>query len=345
MTGRRLLNNTPSYYTYYMTFRCNLKCTMCYQRDQRKQTVPELSLPQAIAMLEGTAKLERVNLIGGEVFVRPDVLDLMEYLDARGVVTYVTTNGSLLDDDKIARLLSLRHLLGVTVSLTALGDRYRAICGGRVDSAAILDTIRQLARGTQVRVNSVLLAEDATAFAPLIQAIGRARASLLKVQLQITHSPWVIEQTEEYASTWMGRPVTCLYPRETRIWDARMLEAALHHVQQAGRQCGLPVLIFPSELTHYLDEYAAETLWMHYHLGCEGARRLPRIKVLPNGDAVFCEGLDITLGNLCEQTPDEIWNSPELSTFYDEFSRAGGLPICGRCCRVVVGPRRVVPMG
>ena len=315
MTSRRPRESAPAYYTYYVTLRCNMNCTMCYQRDQRKQAPEELSPPEAIAMLERIADLERVNLIGGEVFVRPDALDLMEYLDARGVITYVTTNGTLLDGGRIARLLALRHLLGVTVSLDGLGDSYRAVRGGRADASAILDVIRQLATATEVRVNSVLLAENATTFEPLIQAIANAGASLLKVQLQIAHSPWVIERTEEYARAWMGGPVRCLYPRETRIWDAGALRDAIGHIRQVAQRCALPVLIFPTELVDYLDEYAAETLWSHYRLGCEGARRIPRMKVLPNGDAFFCEGLDITLGNLCRQTPGEIWNSPRLGTF------------------------------
>ena len=347
MTDNRSRREAPAYYTYYTTLRCNLNCEMCYQRDQRRRVGRELSLEEAVAMFDRVTNLERVNLIGGEVFVRGDALDLMEYLDAREVITYVTTNGTLLGADEIERLLALRYLLGVTVSLDALGNGHPATRGHKSDPDAIVDVIRRLARGTEVRVNSVLLAENTEtteAFETLIQTIARAGVALLKVQLQIAHSPWVIERTEEYVCSWMGGPVSCLYPRETRIWDATRLQSAIRRIRQAAAKHNLPVLIFPPELANHLQAYATETLWSHYRLQCEGVKRIPRMKLLPNGDAIFCEGLDIRLGNLREQTPTEIWTSPLTKAFYENFERVGGLPICGRCCRAIVGPRRAVPM-
>jgi MoaA/NifB/PqqE/SkfB family radical SAM enzyme len=347
MTDDRSRREAPAYYTYYTTLRCNLNCEMCYQRDQRKQVTQELSFQEAVAMFDRVTNLERVNLIGGEVFVRRDALDLMEYLDAREVITYVTTNGTLLDAKRIERLLALRYLLGVTVSLDALENSHPATRGHKSDPDTIMDVIRRLARGTEVRVNSVLLAENMgtiETFETLIQTIAKSGVALIKVQLQIAHSPWVIERTEEYVRSWMGGPVSCLYPRETRIWDAARLQSAIRHIQQAAAKHNLPVLIFPPELTHHMQAYAAETLWSHYRLQCEGAKRIPRMKLLPNGDAIFCEGLDIRLGSLREQTPNDIWTSPLLKAFYENFERVGGLPICGRCCRVIVGPRRAAPM-
>jgi MoaA/NifB/PqqE/SkfB family radical SAM enzyme len=156
MTDDRSCREAPAYYTYYTTLRCNLNCEMCYQRGQRKQVKQELSLEEAVAMFDRVKNIERVNLIGGEVFARRDALDLMEYLDMREVVTYVTTNGTLLDAGKIERLLALRFLLGVTVSLDALGNNRTAVHGHKSDPDAIMDVIRRLARGTEVRVNSVL---------------------------------------------------------------------------------------------------------------------------------------------------------------------------------------------
>jgi len=333
----------PPYYTYYMTFRCNLHCAMCYQRAQRRQLAGELSLKEATGMFDKITHLERVNLIGGEVFVRPDALDLLEYFDGRGVITYVTTNGTLLDEAKIERLLALRRLLGVTVSLDALGDTYRSIRRGRSGAGRILEVIRRLAGRTEVRVNSVLLAENAEQFGPLVEAVAEAGASMLKVQLQIAHSPWVVDCTEQCVQEWMGFPVPCLYPREIKIWDVGLLRTAIQDIRQAADGCGLHVRIFPGELLHHLDEYAAETLWRNWRLDCEGFTHIPRLKVFPDGEVIFCEGLGLSLGNLQKQPVDQIWNSPALRTFRRHFERAGGLPICGRCCRVVVGSKRAVP--
>jgi sulfatase maturation enzyme AslB (radical SAM superfamily) len=344
MTAKPLFKQIPDYYTFYMTFRCNLACRMCYQDSLRRQAPRELKLQEIIAMFDRIKDLSRVNLIGGEVFVRPDILPLLEYFDSRAVQTYITSNGTLLDSQTIDRLLRLRRLLGVTVSLDALDEAYRALRGTGTDPAAVLNHIKELAQGTEVRVNSVLLQENLHGFAALIPALSQAGVSLLKVQLQIAHSPWVTARSAAYCTSWLGQPVSCLYGSERISWDPAVLERAIRTIRDLGRQYRLPVLISPPELTGFLEEYSRETLWMNRQLRCEGEKQIPRLKILPHGDAIFCEGLNLILGNLREHTPGEILNSPVLRTFLDHFNRLGGLPICQRCCRVVVGPKRGKPL-
>ena len=330
----------PSYYTYYTTFRCNLHCAACYQKTQRKQLMEELSLKEATEMFERVKSLTRVNLIGGEVFIRQDTLDLLEYFDERGVITYVTTNGTLLNEEKIERLFALQHLLGVTISLDALGDSYKSIRRKGPSSDRILGIIRKLAEHIEVRVNSVLLTENIDQFEPLVEAITKAGAVMLKVQLQIAHSPLVADCTERSVREWMRFPVSCLYPRENVVWEPKVLKTAIRQIRHIAKSYGLRLMIFPEELAHHLNDYATEMVWRNYWLYCEGFSRISRKKVFPNGDIMFCEGLGLSLGNLRQQSPEEIWHSPILKTFRKHFEHAGGLPICGRCCRVIVGSKR-----
>lgn len=330
----------PAYYTWYATLRCNMACPMCFQRSLRPGPAGDLTYDEARGMFDRVGALERINLIGGEVFVRNDACALLEYFDGRGVVTYVTTNGALLDRERLARLAALQRLLGVTVSMDAVGDDYSAIRGTRTRGARVLEIIDALCRFTTVRVNTVLVEENRGRLTPLIRTLAEAGVSQLKLQLRIAHSAAVVGATERMMRAWFDQPIRCLYPAEQRRWAPEALRRELDGARDAAERFGLPVRVFPEALEQHLGGYADESLWARRRLTCEGFGRIPRLKVMPNGDVILCEGLGFTLGNLRERSPEDLWASARRAAFEREVEAAGGLPICGRCCRVVVGPRR-----
>ena len=60
-------------------------------------------------------KVFQFNIGGGEPFMRPDFLDLMDYAHQKGIVTCISTNGTLIDKD-VARRLD-NKLVYIQVSL------------------------------------------------------------------------------------------------------------------------------------------------------------------------------------------------------------------------------------
>ncbi|MCA9072307.1 MAG: radical SAM protein [Planctomycetaceae bacterium] len=335
---------TPSYYTFYLTFRCHLKCPMCYQRELRTSRMDELSFPEIVETFDRIAHLSRVNLLGGEIFVRPDAMDVLEYFDQRGVTTTITTSAGLLTDQIVQRLSAMNHLLSINVSADGVGETYRRIRVGHSDSDCVFHWIRQLSEFVDVRVNSVLLSENLDEFEPLIEAVAASGAASLKVQLQIAHAPAVVDRSLADVRTWLGGEVKSLYPKEEKCWQVEDLKTALCRIRQYADRYRVRLELSPRELAGFLEDYASETLWQTHRLNCEGFTRVPRIKVFPNGDVVLCEELNVVFGNLRHQTPEDIWQSSRVRQFRSGLKEHGGLPICGRCCRVVVGEKRFVPL-
>jgi MoaA/NifB/PqqE/SkfB family radical SAM enzyme len=88
---------------------------MCPQRvisdqEREKSTREELSTKRYFALIDELAKMgtRRIHIVGGgEPLLRKDTLDLMRRVKAYGLEGILTTNGTLLDEQKIRELIKL----------------------------------------------------------------------------------------------------------------------------------------------------------------------------------------------------------------------------------------------
>jgi MoaA/NifB/PqqE/SkfB family radical SAM enzyme len=105
--------------------------------------------------------IEEINFTGGEPLLREDIFDLAKYAFSLGVRCGITTNGFLLDKDKVNSLIE-NGLAIFTLSIDALGDAYDAIRGlngayRRVENAAkILSDFRRK-KGISAHISFVLM--------------------------------------------------------------------------------------------------------------------------------------------------------------------------------------------
>jgi radical SAM protein with 4Fe4S-binding SPASM domain len=88
---------------------CNLECAHCYADAEIKKFNGELTTAEAEAMIRDLASIKVPALLisGGEPFVRPDVLDLAELAMSLGVRVTFSTNGTLIDEKKAARIAKI----------------------------------------------------------------------------------------------------------------------------------------------------------------------------------------------------------------------------------------------
>jgi len=111
-----------------LTNRCNLKCTFCPTADGR-MTRPKGHMDETLFLraLEGAGRLEFVLLFQwGEPLLHPRFAELAALAARRGVRTLVTTNGTLLDDRRIAGLLGA-GVDRVTVSVDGDAATHEAV--------------------------------------------------------------------------------------------------------------------------------------------------------------------------------------------------------------------------
>ena len=133
---------------------CNLTCTHCFNASGPKDPrIQRMEPAQVRAAIDEAASLgvKELYYTGGEPFLHPDILDLIEYA-LRCAPTTVLSNGTLITEAVADRLAALaaasRYSLEVRLSLDAVdGETNDAIRGKGVFDKVLRAAVRLEVRG------------------------------------------------------------------------------------------------------------------------------------------------------------------------------------------------------
>jgi MoaA/NifB/PqqE/SkfB family radical SAM enzyme len=146
-TGRA--NRLPMGLVYEATMRCNLHCEFCYVGDLLNlegEWREELS-PEALAKAFPAGQLQ-VSLTGGEIFMRKDILSVLDVFREKGYACgYLTTNGTIISEeraDALAELAARGFLKHISVSIDGPGDLHDRARGVRGTYARTAEGLRRL---------------------------------------------------------------------------------------------------------------------------------------------------------------------------------------------------------
>ena len=116
-----------------VTRRCNLHCAHCYTDSFDKQYEGELTTDEAKAVIDDLAAfgVPVILFSGGEPLLRPDLPELVERAQSKGIRTVLSTNGTLLIHAVAQELKDLGvSYVGVSIDgPQAIHDRFRGAAG------------------------------------------------------------------------------------------------------------------------------------------------------------------------------------------------------------------------
>jgi radical SAM protein with 4Fe4S-binding SPASM domain len=145
----------PVYVVWELTLACDQRCVHCGSRaDEARES--ELDTTKAIEVVSQLAAMgtREVVLIGGEAYLHPGFLEVIEALVAAGVRPSLTTGGRSVTPT-LAADMKRAGLAGASVSIDGVGrthDQIRATVGGFDAATAALDAMRSA--GLDVFVNT-----------------------------------------------------------------------------------------------------------------------------------------------------------------------------------------------
>ena len=148
--------SAPVNVTWEVTYGCNLACVHCLS-DAGRRRKGELNTEQCRQVIDTLAdqKVFQFNIGGGEPLMRPDFLDLMDYAHAKGMVTCISTNGTLIDETVAARLD--HKLVYIQVSLDGASPASNDPIRGDGSFAKAIRALEYLRRrDIEVSINTVL---------------------------------------------------------------------------------------------------------------------------------------------------------------------------------------------
>jgi mycofactocin radical SAM maturase len=130
-----------------------------------------MTTAEALDLVEqlDVAKVFQINFGGGEPFMRPDFEQILDACHARGIMTCISTNGTLLDAARVERL-AVSRLVAIQVSMDgAKRETCDTIRGAGVYDDAI-GAIKLLAASRiPTSINTVLTAQNAAEIPALHQ--------------------------------------------------------------------------------------------------------------------------------------------------------------------------------
>ena len=312
LLGRETLRSRPVRMRIGVTRRCNLRCWICgvSRRGSRENAALESAGAMDIPMEDYRALAEEAFPYlselefnqNGEALARPDLMEMLEIADSRGVDITISTNAMLLTDEIMERLMALDNLKCLVVSMdgarpeTLEGIRVGADHGKLVRNLQKLAAIRGRGKRPELEIHFAAMRSNIEELPELVEMAGKMGLDRVSVSYL-------------YLDTWM--------PVEESLYFHKELANSIFHRVEASRG-DVEVWLPPRFGTRPERAGVCELPW-----------NFPAVE--PDGDIMPCcmlFGPEYSMGG-AEKGLEPIWNGPR----YRELRRSllRGEPLFDKC--------------
>jgi MoaA/NifB/PqqE/SkfB family radical SAM enzyme len=327
---------------YEATMRCNLHCEFCYVGDLLNiegEWREELPLEVLRRAFPDDAGLQ-VSLTGGEIFMRKDILDVMEVFKQKGYTCgYLTTNGTIISEeraDALAELARTGFLKHISVSVDGPGelhDKARGVAGTFERTAAGLRRLQAAARRKhaplRVSINTTVAHETLDALDRMVDVAAELGVDAIGLNHLMFSTPEEVAETVRLTgapgpsaiSTFVTSDPGVVGPRVRTQVDALAAKCRARHIRFDMR---------PKVRPGILQDY--------YTPGrpLEGRCLYPFLhaRVSFSGKVYFCPFIRVEVGDLTTQSLEAVWTGDRYVALRKRLIDEGLFPVCRRCCKV-----------
>ncbi len=302
----------PHVIAWNLTRRCNLECAHCYiSAGPAESAEGELATDECLRIMAEILRLNAAPLFilsGGEPLLRDDLPTIARFASSRGATVVVGTNGTLLDDARIAELKDA-GVTGFAVSVDSLEpsrhDAFRHGRGALAATAAALERLR--AHRIDFVVQTTATKGNRRELAALVDWAAGQGAVCFNLYFLV--------------ATGRGARLADLAPAE---YEALLGELVGHARRLRGR-----MMVRAKCAPHFMRHVHAadpDSPILGYETRCPCGTQYGRIT--PDGKLTPCPYLPAVAGDLRRQSFEEVWrDSPLLAEI--RGGRLGGK--CGDC--------------
>jgi radical SAM protein with 4Fe4S-binding SPASM domain len=295
-----------------LTYRCNERCIHCYLDHEDHGEMKTQEIKNVLEQLAQTGTLF-LTFSGGEIFLRTDLFELLEFARSLHFDISLKTNALLIDVERARKLreLSVRK---IQISIySAEPEVHDAITKVRGSLERTLAAIRFLqAEGLQVKIACPLMKQNLMAYRN-VQALATELG--VPYVLDMTITPKMdgdMSLLQLRSSTKELLPILQDASLNPRACSPNSLEA---ETNSTGGTTG-------SATSSGMESQAYEDI------PCSAGHNSCYIS--PYGDVFPCVQMPVATGNLRKQTFEDIWvRSEEMNRV--RAVRESQLPICSKC--------------
>lgn len=266
----------PQVLIWLVTARCNLACSHCYAARFQKRG--ELSAGEAGEVVRQAAHegATHLSLCGGEPFLRPDTLALIQQAREVGMTVSAVSNGSFITD-RLARFLAATS---ARITLSLDGDRETH------------DAVRGQGKWEMVVAAAGHLRRHGVGFSTVM--------ALSQVNYQAV--PAYLETARE-----LGTEAACLIPvmptgraKQGMVLSPGQIAESLRKAEETAERLNLPVRLWCTPFARLVTQSPLITSW-------GTCRHSPELNIGPSGDVFLCDILDYVLANVRDDGVPGAW--------------------------------------
>jgi MoaA/NifB/PqqE/SkfB family radical SAM enzyme len=333
---REVLCSKPLHVAVPTGNRCNLRCVFCTDRSAAKYT--DLDLKQFLRFTEPLEAASMIQLYGwGEPFVNPAYEHIFDHVAQHyvGARIYISTNGTLLTPHWVDKIVSYGKCL-VNVSINAATRKTYARIAQADLFRQVIDNVARLARAKREgNVTDLVISLSFVTIRPNIHEVAQFVA--LSDELGV---PYVVLQD-----------LSILEKGHQKLFlgdDAQEAHEFFCAAAEEARSRG----VYLDSFTHYPVTYLSQERSDYAHL------ELPRdclpvweqdddtlffpqagecyepyqtLLISQNGATTTCCRAREVMGNLIEQSFDEIWNGEVYRAYRRAINTFRPPPACVSC--------------
>jgi radical SAM protein with 4Fe4S-binding SPASM domain len=313
LISRTVRKHQPLSVHFDLTYRCNERCVHCYlDHDDHG----ELTTAECLAVIGELARAGTLFLTfsGGEIFLRPDLYEILAEARRLHFDISLKTNALLVTEQRAARLREFgvrRVQISVYSDSAEVHDAITKVPGSLARTLAAIPLL--LEQGLQVKLACPLMRENLLAYRGVMSLAEKIGV------------PYVLDLTITPMMDGSGGPLAHRIPVSSLL--PVMQDPALHACKpQAGTEPGRAMNDHPaavgSAVSSGIESAAYEDL------PCSAGHNSCYIS--PYGDVFPCVQLPQAAGNLRRKPFSEIWyHAPELERL--RGIRESQLPVCSQC--------------
>lgn len=304
--------NNSFHIQWHITNLCNLRCQHCYQDDFSRRNdldwagIKKIS-DNILTTIKEWDKTACIHLTGGEPLLKPELFDLLNYLDQSPVVEElgIITNGLLFNRDVVKRLSEFSKLKKIKISLDGA-------------DAETNDSIRGEGNFSRV-VQDLSLVKDGNRFQTILMFTVmrknfRELPTFLKLSQDFGVDGFIIER---FIPLGRGRErIEEVLNKEE--WK-ELIKGLLDFFSIEDENSFLPYQAFQISF----NGGEPELLGAPCVIGRDG------LCVMPNGTVFPCRRFPISIGNLLNESLKQVWEKSDLLNKLRKKENLKGK--CGRC--------------
>ncbi len=320
------MNEIPQWAYLEATMKCNLNCKICHQKDRRFER-NDMATDEFFKVVDKIKKtnIPVINMTGGEMFLRPDILSIIGYVDKAGIPLKINTNGTLIKPEHIQYLKGCKSFDCLGTSIDGTRHIHNAARGNERSfdlTTSMLHSLRNV--HFQKMMCFTMTEHNAECIEDMLKLAADLRVNRILFMNEHFSRPGDIEKSTEILGVetdiFMGT-------EEKNSAYVQLMMTVQAQIKRLRKKYPVLAPIYPIISNNrpeefYNRKYSCSLFCKAFHA----------FVIASNGDVRVCQFIKEPVGNILRQSVNEIWNCEKMKRMRMAIlSNKSMLPICASC--------------